>query len=86
MLAGGVEELHHCGACRRVFLHPCAELGCFPCNWHRARQTQEWLGLTLRCVGLCHPRWGQANKAPAWLLLKGTSGCVRNCYNEKTLY
>lgn len=86
VLAGDLEELHHCDTCLRVFSHPCAELGCFPYNWHRTRQTQEGLGLTLLCVGLCHPRWRQASKAPAWLLFKGASGCVRNCYNKKTLY
>jgi len=70
-------ELHLCDTRGKVFSHPRAELGCFPCVWHRAQQSQKGLGLFLLCVGPWHPRGEQARKAPAWLLLNGASGCVR---------
>lgn len=88
-LVGVFVELHHCDACGKVFSYPRAEFGCFPYKWHRAHQTQKGLGLFLLCIGLCHLRGEQADKALAWLLFNGTSGCARssrrNGYKEKTV-
>ena len=90
VLVGVLVELHRCDTCGKVFSYPCAEFGCFPYDRHRTLQTQQRLGQFLLCIGLCHLRGEQGNKAPAWLLFNGTSGCVRssrrNCYNEETVY
>lgn len=74
---GVLVEFHRWGTCGEVFSPQCAgEFGVFPCEWHRALQTQKGLGLS-PVIGLC-PLKGQQAKGLLLGLFNGTSGCVRS--------
>lgn len=63
--------------------HVQENLGFFPCEWHRALQTQKGLGLS-PVLGLC-PLKGQQAIGLLLGLFNGTSGCVRSSRGKKII-